>query len=208
MIWVVYSLILVKGNAKDLAQSSMFPTCRGVRNLYLKVGPHSLWPSRPRHYIPPRFSSADVSRSGGFLVLCSSDSALEHFKDDAAYIGLTDEGVSECAVSVVKGFSDDEAVVGAGLMLIFVFGGSAGEWVAASVGVVVSELCCMPPSSTFGFAGPDSFSMRRFRIYRATSLAYERLILSKWEHTCSIFSLSGASGGGGGCWSLSMIATM
>ena len=76
--------------------------------------------------------------------------------------------LGESVVSVVKGFSEDEAVIGAGLILIFGFVGSADEGVATGVGVEVSELCSIFPSSGFGFP-PDSISMRRLRIYMASS---------------------------------------
>jgi len=122
----------------------------------------------PSSYILPISSSTGLLRGGGFLALCSADSARVRFKGgNSANTGLTDEGVSgagERAVSVVKGFSEEEAVDGAGLMLIFVFPGSADEGVVTGCDVDVAALSSMSPFSGFGFAGPDSFSMRRFRI--------------------------------------------
>ena len=109
-------------------------------------------------------------RGGGFLVLCSTDSARGRFNDNAAAdVGLTVEGVlmvGELAAMVVKGLSSEgEAVAPAGLMLIFVFASSTDEGATTGVGVETVEDCSMFPSSDLGFAGPDSFSIRRFRIY-------------------------------------------
>ena len=124
--------------------------------------------SQLRYYIPTRSSSTGIPRRGGFIELCSTDSARGRFRDeDAADVDLTEEGVSvlvACVVSLVKGFSEDEAVVGAGLILIFVFAGSTDEGVATDVGVEASLPFSVLSSSGFGFV-PDSNSMRRLRIF-------------------------------------------
>lgn len=72
-----------------------------------------------------------------------------------------------------KGFSEKEAVAGAGLMLIFFAGPAADDGVAVGTsGVDVVECCSISPLfSGFGFAGPDNFSIRRRRIYMRSEVS-------------------------------------
>jgi hypothetical protein len=77
------------------------------------------------------------------------------------------------APSLVKGFSDGPDVGLDGWMLIFGFG--AGSTLPEAAGVEGGDVEDGPPlsppesCSLFGFAGADSFCMRRLRIWRRVS---------------------------------------
>ena len=110
------------------------------------------------------------------IVFCSSDSARGRFNDPASDVVLTGGVLVPLggrAPSLVKGFSDGPDVGLDGWMLIFGFG--AGSTLPEAAGVEEEDVEDGPPlsppesCSLFGFAGADSFSMRRLRIWRPVS---------------------------------------
>jgi hypothetical protein len=105
------------------------------------------------------------------------------------------------AVSFEKGLSTAgaEGVVDTGFGFVtLIFGVGTDSAISVGAGAGVEEE--VPPLSAFcsdfGVEDPDSFSSRRRRIYSYVShVDFQYLNARTW----SIFSLSGASGGGGCC---------
>lgn len=118
-------------------------------------------------------AGVDVFRGGVIVVFCSPDSARGRFNEasDAALTGAV--LLDGRDVSFAKGFSTPADDVEAGLIVILGLAGSATGVADFDGGVEVVTGTELSPSvlcSRFGFAGPESFSIRRRRIYISTSL--------------------------------------
>jgi hypothetical protein len=113
-------------------------------------------------------------------------------------------------VSFEKGLSAasvEEGFVGVGFAFVTsIVGLDAGSAASGTVGAGAEEeeegpplsvCCCSVLGVGVGVDDPDSFSSRRRRIYAYVSSQAESQHLN--VRTWSIFSLSGASGGGGRC---------